>query len=158
MASVTASRHFDAPPDKVWHLLSDIEHAADRIEAIQRVEILNEGPVGQGTRFKETRIMFGKEATEEMEITEWNPPTHYTLECESCGAHFKSIVSCKPDHDGTLVEMSMDARPMSFMARLMSPLSALMMKSCRKAFEKDLDDIKNAMHGKSDEPATTQPA
>jgi len=158
MSQVAVTRHFNAPPDKVWNVLSDLERAAERIEAIKHVEILTDGPVGQGTRFKETRVMFGKEATEEMEITEWNPPTHLAMECETCGMHARSVISCRPDGEGTRVEMSMQTTPLTFVAKLMSPLGKMMEKSCRKAFEKDLDDVQRIVEDQTQQSTPPQPA
>lgn len=48
----------------VFEAISDLEHAAERIGAIKEIEMLTDGPVGKGTRWRETRLMFGKECTE----------------------------------------------------------------------------------------------
>ena len=97
----TATKRINAPLEIVWEVMSDLENAADRIDAIVKLEILTEGPVGQGTRFKETRIMFKKEATETMEITAWDPPNSYTTEADGCGCHYTSVITCEADGDGT---------------------------------------------------------
>jgi hypothetical protein len=154
MTTIATSAHFSAPPERVWSVLSDFEHAAGRIEAIRKIEILTPGPVGKGTRFRETRMMFKKEATEEMEITEWVPPRRYVLECESCGCHYRSAVSCTPEENGTRVEMSMEAKPLSFAAKILGALMGWMMAgACRKAFEKDLSDLKRHVEGGATAPA-----
>lgn len=123
------SRRIDAPPEKVFALATDIENWADRMDGIVKVEMLTDGPVGVGTRFKETRIMFKKEAVEEMEVSKFEPDTLFTLRGESCGSIFESTHTF---------------RPVTFFARLMSPLCSLMAGSMRKCIEKDLDDLKSA--------------
>jgi len=148
MAEAKSSMHIDAPQQQVWDAVTDLHNAADRIEGIAKMEVLTDGPVGKGTRFRETRIMFRKEATEEMEITEWDPPNAYTTECSSHGCHYTSVIRCVPDGNGTRVEMSLDAKPLTAGAKVMSTLLGWMMKgACAKAFAKDLEDIKQYVEG-----------
>jgi len=144
--NVSVTTHVNAPRDQVWNAMCDLEHAAERISAIKKLEVVTDGPVGIGTRFRETRIMFKREATEEMTITEWNPPSSYTVEANSCGAHFKTVISCEPaPQGGTNLTMATFVKPISFMAKLMTPLSKLMAGSFAKACKQDLDDIKRAV-------------
>ena len=56
------------PVKQVFETLSNIN-----ISGIQKVEILSDTTEGEGHRWRETREMFGKEATEDMEITHYNP-------------------------------------------------------------------------------------
>jgi len=149
----TAAKHFNAPQEIVWEVMSDLENAADRIDAIVNLEVLTEGPVGQGTRFKETRIMFKKEATETMEITSWNPPNSYTTEAFGCGCHYVSVITCEEDGDGTLVTMTFEAEAISMFGKVMSALTGWMMKSaCAKCFNKDLEDLKNFVESQATQP------
>jgi hypothetical protein len=85
--------------------------------------------------------MFGKEATEEMEITEYVPGEHYVTEAESCGARYRSVFRFAPSGEGTDVTMEFGAEPISFFAKLMSPLSGMMMKSVIKLIEQDMADL-----------------
>jgi carbon monoxide dehydrogenase subunit G len=155
MVSVSTSTYFNASPQQVWDVISDFDHVEDRISAITRFEVLTDGPVGVGTRFRETRVMLKREATEEMEITAWDPPNGYATECESCGAQYRTTLACIPDGDGTRVEMTMEARPMSFMAKVMGAvMGRMVMGACRKAFDRDLEDLRAVVEG---DPAA-QPA
>ena len=150
----TATKRINAPLEIVWEVMSDLENAADRIDAIVKLEILTEGPVGQGTRFKETRIMFKKEATETMEITSWNPPNSYTTEADGCGCHYTSVITCEKDGDGTLVTMTFQAVAMSTFGKIMSALTGWMMKAaCAKCFNKDLENLKSFVESQATQPA-----
>ncbi|MEE8154424.1 MAG: SRPBCC family protein [Phycisphaerales bacterium] len=157
MGPITAGKHFNAPQDKVWEVMADLENAADRIQAIVKLEVLTDGPVGQGTRFRETRIMFKKEATEEMEITAWNPPNSYTIEADGCGCHYTTVITCEGDGDGTKVTMSMSIVPLTTFGKIMGALTGWMMKGVgAKAFAKDLEDLKAFVE--SSRAAGAQPA
>ena len=119
MQQITASKHFSAPLETVWQVMADLESAAERVQAIVKLEVLTDGPVGLGTRFRETRIMFKKEATEEMEITVWNPPNSYTTEADGCGCHYTTVITCEADGDGTKVTTSMSIVPLTTFGKIM---------------------------------------
>ncbi len=145
MATIKITKKVDAPIKKVFEKFSDFAHAADHVEEIIKVEMLTEPPVKVGTRFKETRVMFGREATEEMRVTEFEPNRKYTVTADSCGARFESTFSFMPVGSGTQVEMELSSTPVSFFAKLMAPLGTLMMgRAMKKAIEGDIDQIKSA--------------
>ncbi len=139
---LSVTRTIAAPPDKVFAALSDFEHAAETIRGITKIEMLTDGPVGLGTRFRESRIMFNREATEEMEVTAWNQGRSYTLGCESCGARYASSFIVEPTSGGSRVTMKMEVKPLTLMAKLMSPLGSLMSGSIKRCVEHDIDDVK----------------
>lgn len=142
MAGCTISAQIAAPVAKVFQLASDAPNWAGRIKGITKVEMLTDGPVGVGTRFRETRRMFGKNATEEMEFTAFEPNRGYTLGCQSCGCQYASTFRFEEADGGTRVTMDFDAKPLLFFAKLMSPLGWLMMGSMKKCIQRDLDDLK----------------
>jgi carbon monoxide dehydrogenase subunit G len=145
MPSFTITRHIAAPPDVVFHYAADFERAPQRIRGIKKVELLTQGPVGVGTRFKETRIVFKREATETMEVVAFDPPRGYTLGAESCGCRYRIQFRFAPANDGTDVELKFDAEPLTFLARLMGFLMGRMIEMCAKESAKDLEDLKAAI-------------
>lgn len=140
--NMSFNRTVNAPLANVFQIYSDIGNAAERIDGIENIEILTDEPIGKGTRFRETRIMFGRSSTEEMEITEFEPNKKYTVEAFSCGAHFQTIFRFQPNGDATNVEVELNTRNISWFAKLMSPLGFLMAGSMKKMFESDLDQLK----------------
>ncbi len=133
-----------APLDTVWDVFSDLERAAERIQGITKIDMLTPAPMGKGTRWRETRTMFGKEATEEMEITAFDAPRSYVAEAESCGAHYSSKFNFEEQDQGVRVRMLMETRPLTFMARLMTPLGFLFAGSMKKMMRRDMEDLKRA--------------
>jgi len=89
MTNLDISRDVSASAAAVWTIMTDLENAADTISAIQSIVILSE-PQGfdVGTTWRETRTMFGKQATEEMSVTQVDPGTSYVVEAESNGARY----------------------------------------------------------------------
>jgi carbon monoxide dehydrogenase subunit G len=142
MGWVTLSAFVNAPRARVFHLFADVENAPGRVKGIKRVELLTSGPVGLGTRFKETRLMFNREATEVMEFTAFDPDRSYTLGCDTCGARYVSTFRFEPEGDGTRVTYEFEYRARSILAWLMKPLGWLMRGMIRKCVQQDIDDLK----------------
>ena len=137
------TENIQAPKDVVFGVIANIEGAAENVASIDKVEILTPGPVGVGTRFKETRTMFGKEAVEEMEFTAFDPPNSYTVEADSCGAHFKSTYFLSESGGTTTLRLVMESKPITFFAKVTSPIMGkLMAGSMKKMIDKDHADLK----------------
>lgn len=150
MSTVTVRTKVAAPANVVFEVASDLAHAAEHISGIKKLELLTDGPIAVGTRFRETRVMFHKEATEEMQITRLEPGRTYTVECESCGAHYSSTFQVQPEGSGSEMEMRLEARPLTLFAKLMSPLGFLMAGMMKKCLEQDLDDVKRIAESRAD--------
>lgn len=142
MAVLTMQKHVNAPPETVFRVATDLDNWSDFIRGIERIERLTDGPMRVGTRYRETRKMFGKESTEEFEVTGFDAPREFAVQAYTCGALFVSRHRFVPDISGTLVELTLESKPQSIIARLMAPLGKLMMGSMKKLIDADLDDLK----------------
>ena len=71
MASVTVSQSIDAPIEVVFNTIADINQFSQAVPRIVKVKIVSDVKSGVGTRFRETRVMKGREATTELEVTEY---------------------------------------------------------------------------------------
>jgi ligand-binding SRPBCC domain-containing protein len=142
MAHFTLTKKIDAPTGAVFGLFADFAHTPGRIKAITKLEIVTPGPVGVGTRFKETRVMFGKDHTEEMQITAFNPGHSYEITCQSCGAEYRTVFRFTPDGDGTRVDVDFQTRATSAWVKVMAPLGWLMGGMVKKCVNQDVEDLK----------------
>lgn len=139
-----------APLEVTFDVFSDLNNAAKNVESIESLEILGGGPVGKGTRFRETRIMFGKEATEEMEISAYDPPSSYTVTGYSCGVEFNTTYRFAEAGDATKVTMTMVSRNKSLFAKVIGPLmGAVMKKSMTKMMATDHGQLKAAAEARA---------
>ena len=156
MKAVQVSIEIQAAPEAVFNVFADLERAAERITDIIKLEMLSEGPVGVGSRWRETRVVFNKEATEEMEITVFDPPNGYSVEAESHGSHYKTEFVFSPKGDGTEVTMTFEATPISFMAKVMGFFMGPMMRNMiSKCVAKDMTDLKRVLEQGEAEAAAT---
>lgn len=138
-------RRVAAPPETVFATAVDFAGAAGKIRAITRMEMLTEGPVRVGTRFRETRNMFGKEATEEMMVTELEPPRRYVLGAESHGSRYRTELRFDPVQGGTEMVMSFSATPLTLMAKIFGILMKPMLKKLAATCGRDLDDLRESI-------------
>ncbi|MFC9733695.1 SRPBCC family protein [Streptomyces roseolus] len=142
--TVVVERRVAASPGRVWESITDLPDLPRVLSGVQRVEVLTEGGFGVGTRWRETRKMLGKEATEEMTVTECEPPDRYVTVADSHGMHYVSELSLRAEGpDGSVLRMAFSARPAdgrrrNLLSRLLARFGA---KAVSKALAKDLDDI-----------------
>lgn len=142
MPSITVERSIRATPERVFDVSTNVREWADIVPAITRVEVLTDGPVGLGTRFRETRKMFGKEATEEMEFVQFERPRRYALGAESHGCRYLTSFEVVPNGDESRLVMTFTGEPQTFAAKLMSFVMKPMMKKMADMCAKDLEAVK----------------
>lgn len=155
MSNITVTETIHAPIDRVFEIASNIPNCASYIKGIELIETLEEAPpaetnlglVGKGYTWRETRIMFGKKATEDMSITKWFPPNSYIVEARSHGCHYLTDITFEslPEQDGKPVStmtMSFNATPETFGAKIMMLVFSFMTKKLVQCLADDLRDIK----------------
>ncbi|MBW5486152.1 SRPBCC family protein [Streptomyces bambusae] len=144
MPEVVVEREMAAPAERVWRALTALESMPEVLSGVDAVEVLTPGPFGVGTRWRETRRMFGKEATEEMYVTACEAPQRYVAEADNAGMHYVSEFRLTERVPGrTTVRMTFGAqrtaggRPNVFL-RLLNRLGT---KAVAKAITRDLSDV-----------------
>jgi len=132
--------------------MTNLEEFPDAISGIEHVQRLDEGTGFEiGTMWRETRTMFGRTATEDMWVTEFEPGRSYVVEANSHGTEYRTTQSVEPDGDGgSVLSMSFSGNPTGTMAKVVSAtIGRFFANATRKAFEQDLTDIASAAEGSS---------
>ncbi|WP_028104295.1 SRPBCC family protein [Pseudoduganella violaceinigra] len=132
---------------ETWAAVADIEHAAQIVSGIEKIEIIEKPPTGLvGLRWRETRILFGEPATVEKWVTEAAENEFYRTRAEDKGFVFLTTIRLEEGSGGTRVSSSHDSLPQTLAARLQAIPMALFFKGAiRKAIMQDLADIKAAV-------------
>lgn len=144
---VEAQVDIDGPREAIWSVITDIENATENISGIDKVEIL-EKPAGGfvGLKWRETRTMFGKTATEVMWITDASENESYRARAESHGFIFESSMKISPQAGGCSLTMTHDSKPAGLMAKVLGvPMGWMCKGMMKKALQKDLEDIKGVV-------------
>lgn len=141
---IDVARRVAAPSDRVWTVVTDLANSPRVMTAIESVEILD-GPqeFGVGTRWRETRTMFGKRATEEMAVSAVDPGRSYTVVAHGQGARYQSTVAIVPEGEAACtLTMTFGGEPTSTASRIMAAtVGRLFIGATRRALEADLADI-----------------
>jgi len=93
---ITVEAIIHAPPDVTFALVAGIPGWPRVISGIQSVDMLTPGPVAVGTRFRETRVIFGRQATEEMTVAEIEAPRRLILTAFNHGTAYRPSICSMP--------------------------------------------------------------
>ena len=154
---IVLTRDIAAPPEVVWRVLTELDRAPERLRSIRRVERLAGPDYGVGTSWRETRRMFGQEASEEMTVTKLVPGVSTTVEARSAGTHYVSSfhVAAGP-RGGSTLTFEFSGRPdgpqsitNQVMLRVMGGVG---MVATRKVMRDDLDDLARAAESEARRP------
>jgi len=139
MTRTTITRMIDAPFKVVFETISDMTNYSKAVPDIVDVEFLSDTRTGVGTRFRETRLMKGKEAMTELEVTEYVANDRVRMVADSHGTVWDTVFSVKSVAGRTELTLTMDAKAHKLLPTLMNPL---LKGIIRKAVEKDMDSVK----------------
>lgn len=147
---VKAQIQINAPKEVIWDVITDIENSDKNISGIKKIEILERPESGNiGLKWRESREMFGKEATEDMWITEEQVNSYYQTRAESHGSVYVSRLSIDEKGDHCILTMEFTGESTTFGAKVGNFIfSGMLKKSTEKALFVDLEDIKKVAESK----------
>jgi carbon monoxide dehydrogenase subunit G len=141
--SITVSEEIDAPREQVWNLITDFDTWSDTISGIVSIDVVDRPESGViGLKWRETRVMFGKEAVETMWITAAEPNRWYETRAENHGAIYTTRLSLEDANDKVVLTMTFSAKATTLVSRLMSVISFMFNSTLTKMLQKDLQDIR----------------
>ena len=148
--NITIDIEIKAPKEKVWMVITDIENSENTISGIENIEILNKPKDTLiGLKWKETRTIFGKSATETMWITEAQENNYYKTRAESNGAIYQTVLKLSEKENTTLLTMDFSTEAIALKGKIMAFIfGAMLSKSMKKLIGKDLIDIKTSIENK----------
>lgn len=142
MAKVRVSSEVKAPVDQVFGLFTDIEHAAERVSGIKKIEIKSTGPINQGFRWSETREVLGRLNDAEMEITSFEPNHTYTVTHRKGGVRIDTVFTFESVPAGTRVSVEFELNSQGLPPGLLLPLEWAIGGKVRNVLSDDLADLK----------------
>jgi uncharacterized protein YndB with AHSA1/START domain len=151
--TVVVSAVIEAPTRRVFDLFTDLERATEHVSGIKQVERLTPGPFGLGTRWRETREVFGHLDTQEMEVIAFERDRAYTLSHHKARVRVEIVFSFEPDQAGTRVTIEFTLDGAGMPPGLLTPLNWAIAGKVRHVLTDDLADLKKCLEG-STSPAT----
>ena len=133
------ARRIDASPARVFGAVAHIDEFSKAVPGIVKVEFLSDRRAGKGARFRETRLVRGRESTVDLEVTEYEPDSRVRFVSDTHGTVWDTVFTVEPEGTGTVLTMTMDATGKSPLPRIVNVLIKGMV---RKAIEADMDAVK----------------
>jgi hypothetical protein len=140
MKPICVSRTIKAPLDVVFRTVSDIRNFRKALPHITNVEFLSDQQFGTGTRFRETRLMNGREQKFELEVVDYRENDGVRIRSDAGGTIWDSEFTVSQVRDNVELKMRMDAKAYTLFARIMNPLIRGMVV---KGVESDMDAVKS---------------
>ncbi|MDZ7692842.1 MAG: SRPBCC family protein [Balneolaceae bacterium] len=139
MSKIIIIKTVHAPVELVFNTIADIRNFSEAVPDIVDVQFLSEIKSGVGTRFRETRLVKGKEATEEMEVTEYVENDCIRIIAESHGTIWDSLFTVAGNSMDTELKLKLEAKANTLLAKMINPMMKGMIK---KAIGKDMNAVK----------------
>lgn len=143
---ITVSINIEAPAEDVWQSIVDIDNCMEMISTIIAIEVLDRPKEGLvGLKWKETRLMFGKEADETMWVVDAVENEYYRTRAESHGSIYLTRLSLSEKQESNcILTMCFEGLAQSYLMKMLSVIIIPLMKnSMKKMLLNDLRDIKS---------------
>jgi uncharacterized protein YndB with AHSA1/START domain len=141
MSGFTMTEWIPRAPQEVFDFVTTPDNAPRVVPSVTRVVPLTGGPVGVGTRFRETRLVRGKEQHAELEVTAYRPHESYAVANATQGIETVYRYSFRPEGPGTRVDLVCEVSA-SGAKRLMVPVVVAVL---RREDGRHLQEVKRAL-------------
>lgn len=105
MAGFRVSEWIARRPRDVFEFVTTPGNAPRVVRGVTSVVTMTEGPVRVGTRYRETRVMRGREEQAELEVVALEPSQRYAVRNLTEGIETVYEYAFRPDADGTRVDL-----------------------------------------------------
>jgi len=144
MTTVTVVDQVAAPVERVFEVFTDLEHGAERVKNIQKIEVLTTGGFELGTRWLETREVLGQADSAEMEVTAFERNRTYTITHHKAGTRIDTVFAFEPFEDSTKVRIEFVLDSHGLPPGLLAPLGWAIAGKVRDVLSNDIADLKQS--------------
>lgn len=128
MAGFELTEHIDRSPREVFEVLADPTRAREFLPTITESVKLTDGPVAAGTRFRETRMMNGKEASAELVVRAYEPDSYVAIGTEAEGIDVGYHYRLDAEGSGTRLTWTCELQASGLRKALLPVVSGVMKK------------------------------
>ena len=127
MAGFKMREWISRPPHGVFYFITTPDNAPKVVQAVKSMVKITEGPIRVGTRYRETRLMRGKEEHAELEVVAYEPNQKYAVKNLTEGIETVYQYAFHPEANGTRVDLVCDVKA-NGAKKLMVPLVVAVLK------------------------------
>lgn len=143
MSGFESSEWIALPPKEVFDFVTDPNNAPRVVSSVKNMVKLTNGPTGKGTRYRETRLMNGKEQTAELEVVAFQPNEQYAVKNELQGFETTYTYKFSSENNGTRVKLVCEVKA-GGLKKMMAPMVVSILK---KEDGDHLQRLKSAIEG-----------
>ncbi|MFE8600166.1 SRPBCC family protein [Archangium violaceum] len=145
----TVRKEIAASPERVFDALKDLDAASRWMPNFVGIEKLTPGKFRVGTKWRETRRMFGRDASELFEVTGLEPNKSLELYVDgtqgsSKRGHYRFRYQLEPAGGKTVLTMEAEIGGMGFLLEL---LGRFLLGSFKKAIISDVEAMAGYIEG-----------
>jgi len=130
---------------EVWEYLIDPDNVPEWQASAESSHQISDGPMGVGTHLVDKRRFFGRHASSEVEVTEFEPERLFTLHGLSGPVRFTVRHRLEQTAGGTHIQIEAEADP-GGIGRLMRPVVE---HAAAHEIRKDFDRLKERLEAES---------
>jgi uncharacterized protein YndB with AHSA1/START domain len=127
MAGFSLREWISRSPKEVFDFITSSDNAPKVVQSVKSMVKLSEGPVRIGTRYRETRLMNGKEQHAELEVAAYEPNQKYAMKNVTDGIETVYRYTFHPEADGTRVDLVCEVKA-GGLKKFMLPLVVSILK------------------------------
>jgi len=142
MTTVRVQSDIGAPVDAVFARFTDIQQSTAHVGGIKDVQLLTPGKFSLGTRWRETRDVFGRLDDAEMEITSFEKNRQYTITHHKARVRVDTTFTFDPIPAGTRVTIEFSLNSQGLPPGLLTPIQWAIAGKVKGVLADDLADLK----------------
>lgn len=127
MSGFTMNEWIARSPKEVFDFITASENAPKVVQSVKSMVKLTEGPARVGTKYRETRVMNGKDHETELEVVAFEPNQMYAMKNITDGIETIYQYNFQPEKNGTNIDLVCTLKA-SGLKKLMLPLVASILK------------------------------
>lgn len=139
------STSIEASPQTIWGVLTDLPHVSDILRSVKSSEVVSGDGYDVGTTWREDRTFFGHHGTEELHVTESEPPRRTIHETKLGHDKVRVAYSIQGSSEGKtklLMTVAVDMKERSAREQLVwNTWGNISFEATRRMLAQDLDDI-----------------
>lgn len=143
MAGFEMSEWISRPPQEVFDFITASDNAPKIVPSVKSMVKLTEGPARVGTRYRETRLMNGKEHHAELEVIAHEPGQKYAMKNVTEGIEVVYRYSFHLEAGGTRVDLVCEVKA-GGLKKLVLPL---VVSALKKEDGDHLQRVKKVLEG-----------
>jgi carbon monoxide dehydrogenase subunit G len=132
------------PAHAVFPWLLEVDKVPRWMGHIEEYEQIGDGPLGTGSRLRQTIELSGSRVSFDLHVVRYEPPHAAEARFETNGVEVVNVYALEPAGAGTRLTQTMDAKPHGLAARMLIPV---VQPRLQRKLAEDLERLRALLDG-----------